>query len=346
VKAMMLTGIREMAMRDVPDPVVADDNDVLIRMTTVGVCGSDVHYYDTGHIGSQVVSYPFPVGHEGAGVVEAVGAGVDRVRPGDHIAIEPAMSCGQCDQCRAGRRHTCRNLRFLGCPGQADGCLSEFIVMPRECCYPIPPALSLEQAALSEPFSIGVYAAKLAALPPEARIGILGAGPIGLSVLLAARAAGVARVYMTDLIDARLRAARGMGADWTGNPETGDVVGGIQREEPLLLDVVFECCGKQEAVDQALQLIKPGGTLLFIGIPTVDRISFGMDLMRRKEICVQNVRRQNECVQPALDMLAEGRVDVTPMVTHRFAFEDTKGAFDLVSRYGDGVVKAMVTLGA
>jgi L-iditol 2-dehydrogenase len=126
-----------MEMRNIPDPEIKNPNDVLIRMKIVGVCGSDVHYYTQGKIGSQVVEYPFTVGHEGAGIVEAVGSAVTKVKPGDRIAVEPAMSCWECDQCKAGRPHTCRKLHFLGCPKQADGCLSEYIVMPEECCLKI-----------------------------------------------------------------------------------------------------------------------------------------------------------------------------------------------------------------
>jgi L-iditol 2-dehydrogenase len=342
MKAMVLTGLRAMEARTVPDPRIAHDTDVLLQVEVVGVCGSDVHYYTTGRIGSQVVQYPYAVGHEFAATVLRVGAKVRRLKPGDRVAVEPAMSCGECDQCRAGRRHTCRKLRFLGCPGQADGCLSEFIVMPEECCFPLPAGMSLEQAALAEPLSIGLYAAKLAALPPAARIGILGCGPIGLSVLLPAVMQGAARIYVTDRIAARLAMAQRAGATWTGNPDQEDIVAAIAEREPLLLDVVFECCGKQEALDQAVQLLKPGGTLLLIGIPTVDRISFAIDLLRRKELRLQNVRRQNECVQAAIDLIASKKVNVDALVTHRFPFERSKEAFDLVDEYRDGVVKAMI----
>ena len=124
MKTWMLTGIRKMQLEETPQPTIRDDHEVLIKMAVAGVCGSDVHYYAAGRIGSQVVQYPFAVGHECAGVVEQVGKGVTRVRPGDRIAVDPAMSCYACDQCRAGRHHTCRSLRFLGCPGQAAGCLS------------------------------------------------------------------------------------------------------------------------------------------------------------------------------------------------------------------------------
>ncbi len=343
MKAMMLTGIHQMEMRDVPTPAIIHDRDVLIRMTRVGVCGSDVHYYTQGQIGSQIVQYPFTVGHEGAGIVEQVGPAVTRVKAGDRIAIEPAMPCGQCDQCLVGRPHTCRQLKFLGCPKQAEGCLSEYLVMPDACCFPIPDAMSFDQAAISEPLAIGVYAVKQSIPMQGAAVGILGAGPIGLSVLLPARAQDARRIFMTDKIDARLALAQRAGADWVGNPDTRDVVADITTLEPAQLDVVFECCGKQEALDQAIELLKPGGKLMLVGIPpTLERVSFGIDKLRHKEICIQNVRRQNHCVQPALDKIARGDCNVDVMVTHRFPFERTKAAFDLVAAYQDGVVKAMI----
>ena len=343
MKAMRLTGIRSMEMQTVPTPAVVRDSDVLIQMTRVGVCGSDVHYYTVGKIGSQVVEFPFTVGHEGAGIVKQVGAAVSRVKPGDHVAIEPAMPCFECDQCLAGRPHTCRKLRFLGCPQQAEGCLSEYLVMPETSCFVLPASVSDDEGALSEPLAIGVYAVKGSIPMRGATVGILGAGPIGLSVLFAARAQGAGRIYVTDKIEARLAMARKAGADWGGNPGTGDVVAAITREEPAQLDVVFECCGQQEALDQGIDLLKPGGKLMIVGIPpTLDRVSFKIDALRRKELCLQNVRRQNHCVQPALDMIARRDFDVNVMLTHRFPFSRTQAAFDLVAGYEQGVVKAMI----
>jgi L-iditol 2-dehydrogenase len=345
MKAMKLTGIRRMEMMEVPTPEIKESTDVLIRMATVGVCGSDVHYYVDGKIGSQVVKYPFTVGHEGAGVVEAVGHAVTRVAPGDRIAVEPAMPCFECDQCLAGRPHTCRKLRFLGCPGQAEGCLSEYIVMPETSCFPIPDSVSFDEAAISEPLAIGVYAVRQSIPMKGAKVGILGAGPVGLSVLMPARAQGAAGIYVTDRIDERLAVASRAGADWTGNPDTEDVVSSVNALEPAQLDVVFECCGEQSAMDQAIKMLKPGGKLMLIGIPpTLERVSFMIDSLRRKEICIQNVRRQNHCVQPALDMIARKDFDVTSMVTHRFAFKDTKEAFDMVADYRDGALKVMVDI--
>ncbi|RLD51076.1 MAG: hypothetical protein DRI97_16190, partial [Bacteroidetes bacterium] len=315
MKAMMLTGIRQMEMKEVSTPALLNDRDVRIKMKTLGVCGSDIHYYVSGKIGSQVVQYPFTVGHEGAGEVEAVGKEVSMVKPGDRIAIEPAMPCWECDQCQTGRPHTCRNLRFLGCPGQAEGSLSEYIVMPETSCFKIPDKMSYDEAAISEPLAIGLYAVKQSIPMNGARVGILGFGPIGMSVMLPALAMGAKEVYVTDKIDERLRIAEKSGASLTANPDREDVVKKITGEVPELLDVVFECCGQQDAIDNAVDLLKPGGKLMVIGIPEFERWSFPVDISRRKELSIQNVRRQNEAVQPALDMMASGEISVSAMAT-------------------------------
>jgi len=332
-----------MRMMEVEAPGIVHPTDVLIRMKTVGVCGSDIHYYVTGKIGSQVVKYPFPVGHEGAGQVEKTGSGVTRVKVGDRVAVEPAMPCYACDQCLAGRHHTCRHLKFLGCPGQADGCLSEFIVMPETSCFPLADGLTFEDAAISEPLAIGVYAVRLAQMDwKDKTVGILGFGPIGMSVLLAAKVKGASRLYVTDRLNYRCDVALKAGAVWAGNPDREDVVEAVKKEEPQLLDVVFECCGKQEAIDQAIGLLKPGGKLLIVGIPEFDRWSFPVDQMRRKEIVIQNVRRQNHAVEETLALLENRTVDISLMPTHHFKPEQAKEAFDLVAGYHDGVMKAMI----
>ena len=341
----MLTGIRQMEMKEVPTPMIVNDTDVLIKMTTIGVCGSDIHYYTSGKIGSQVVKYPYPVGHEGAGIVEKVGSKVTHVKPGQRVAIEPAMSCGVCDQCKAGRPHTCRKLRFLGCPGQADGLLSEYIVMPEQCCLPLADGLSLDEAVISEPLAIGVYAVQQSIPMKGVTVGILGYGPIGMSVLLPAKAQGASRIYVSDKLDYRLNYAKRDGATMTINPDKEDIAAKIKEAEPLLLDVVFECAGQQSAVDNALDILKPGGRLMLIGIPEEAKYVLSTDKMRHKEATIVNVRRQNDCTHKALEMMEHKKFDARPMATHRFKFSDSKAAFDLVAGYNGGVMKAMIDLG-
>ena len=344
MKSMVLTGIRKMEMIEVPDPKIVHDTDVLIKMERVGVCGSDIHYYATGKIGSQVVEYPFPVGHEGAGTVIEIGNAVKSVKVGDEIAIEPAMPCGDCDQCNVGRPHTCRNLTFLGCPGQADGCLSEYLVMPESSCFKLEDNMIMDDGALSEPLAIGVYAVMRSIPMKDAAVGILGFGPIGMSVLLPAQAQRAKSIFVTDKIDERLQKARSMGVNYACNPYEEDVVAKVAAMEPNMLDVVFECCGKQEAFENAIDLLKPGGKLMMIGIPEFDNWQMSADKARRKEIIFTNVRRQNNALEPTLEMMQNKVFDARQMVTHRFKFDQTKEAFDLVDRYADGVMKAMIEL--
>lgn len=331
-----------MEMKEVPNPLLVRDNDVLVRMKVIAVCGSDVHYYVSGKIGSQVVQYPFPVGHECAGIVEKTGSAVTTLKPGDRVAIEPAMPCFECDQCKAGRPHTCRKLKFLGCPGQADGSMSEYIVMPETSCLKIADHMTYDQAAISEPLAIGVYAVNRSIEMKGANVGILGFGPIGMSVMLPAMAKGAENIYITDKIDGRLKIAGENGAKYAGNVDKTDVVKEILDIEPKGLDVIFECCGQQDAVDQAFDLLKPGGKLMLIGIPEFDRWSLPVDKGRHKEVTITNVRRQNGAVEEALEMLEKGTIDVSKMPTHRYSFEESKKAFDLVASYGDGVMKAMI----
>jgi len=342
MKAMVLTGIRQMAMTEVPEPLIIKPNDVKIRMKVLGICGSDIHYYTQGKIGSQEIIFPFTVGHEGAGIIAATGSDVTRVKPGDSVAIEPALPCYQCDQCQQGRHHTCRNIKFLGCPGQAEGALSEFIVMPEENCFPLTGNLTSDHGSISEPLAIGLYSVKKSGNIMGARIAILGFGPVGMSVMLAARALGAEKIYVTDKIDKRLTIALKEKAGYTGNPTKNNIVEDIRKLEPLGLDIVFECCGQQEALDQAVDLLKPGGKIMVAGIPEFDRWSLNVENTRRRELMLQFIRRQVNCTGSAIEMMRNGKIDVRNMVTHRFPFARTKEAFDLVSEYRDGVMKAMI----
>ncbi len=345
MKACALTAPRRLDIIDWPDPAIREPQDVLLRIESVGVCGSDIHYYVEGRIGSQVVEYPYLVGHESAATVIETGPAVTRVKPGDRVAVEPAIHCGDCDQCRAGRPHTCRRLRFLGCPGQIDGCLCERIVMPEACCYPIGPATTFDRAALAEPLSIGIYAARLGQARPGLRAAILGAGPIGLCTLLASRAEGLDSFFVSEPIPERRALAERAGASCTADPYGEDLLAAVSADTPELLDLVFECSGKQEAFDDGVRLLKPGGLFVLIGIPTEDRIHFSMDELRRRELTLQNVRRQNACMRPALDLIEQDRVDIGLLQTHSFPFGRTREAFDLVADYGEGVMKAMIHVG-
>ena len=243
-----------------------EDTDVLLKLAMVGVCGSDIHYYETGRVGSQAVIYPYRIGHECSAIVVQIGKAVKNVKVGDKVAIEPTVVCHKCDQCRIGRENTCRNIKFLGTPGQGDGCLCEYMVMPAENCFVVTDKLSLIQAALCEPFSIGIYSVKQGQGPYSDKIAILGSGPIGLSCMAAARLQGATKIYMTDKIPQRLAVAKEHGADWTGNPDREDIVKQISKLESDGVDIVYECAGQQSTLEEGVEILRPGGRLVIVGI--------------------------------------------------------------------------------
>ena len=343
MKSFVLNKPHSFEVIEITSPEIKNSGDVLIKIKSVGVCGSDIHYYSDGKIGDQIVAYPFCIGHECAGIVEHVGDDVKNVIPGDRIAIDPLVPCGKCTQGLSGRFHTCLNQKFLGCPGQLEGALAEYLILPSQCCYKIPDHISYQQAVLAEPLSIALHALSFIS-DYEKSLAILGTGPVGLSVLTAAKFKEIDKIFTTDVLDYRNKNAIENGAVYSGNPKKQNIVKDILEIENEGVDVVFDCCGKQEAIDQAIDILKPGGKLIIIGIPETNEIKFNPHLIRRKEIQIQNVRRQNEKVETALQMLANPNFNIDFMITHNFSFEQTAEAFDLVENYSDGVIKAMINL--
>jgi L-iditol 2-dehydrogenase len=342
VKAVYLSAPGQFTLREVPDPELAAPTDVRLSLQAVGVCGSDLHYYRTGRIGNQVLSTPWIMGHECTAVVESVGTGVAGLSRGDRVAVDPLIACGSCDQCRAGRAHTCRNQRFLGCPNQQHGCMCELLVMPAACCFKVPETLSVGAAVMVEPFAIALHAQRLFGDVQGKSFGVLGAGPIGLCVLAALRLGGARAVAVTDRLAFRLDMATSLGAASSHHTERSDAVREITAAHPSGLDGVFDCSGEQTALDQGVALLTPGGSLVIVGIPEVDRVSFDINAMRRKEIDLINVRRQNDCTADAVALLARKTLDLDPVVTHHFELSESKEAFDVVANYRDDVEKALI----
>ena len=342
MKALALTELRKVEVIEIPMPRRTHDSDVLVKIAQVGVCGSDIHYFETGKIGARHVRFPFILGHECAGIVVEIGSNTVRVKPGDRVAVDPAISCGECDQCLNGRKHTCRKLSFMGCPDEAPGCLSEYIVMPEQCLYPIPATLTFTEGVVCEPLSIGIYAVKLANPQLHNHIGILGTGPIGLSVLNVLKQKGIKNLLTTDILEYRNSIAEKSGAIWSGNPLIESIEAKCSELYPLGLDVVFECAGQQAALDQAIHMLMPGGKLVIIGIPREEHITIPIDIVRRKEITIINVRRQNECLEEAIKTLAQKQFPLALFISHFFPFLNAQKAFEMVAKYDDNVMKAII----
>jgi L-iditol 2-dehydrogenase len=351
MKAAYLTAPGRFSTAHAPDPKLEQPTDVLLELQAVGICGSDLHYFRTGRIGNAVLDAPWIMGHECTAVVAEVGPAVRGLSPGDRVAVDPLIACGRCDQCRAGRKHTCREQHFLGCPGQQQGCLCERLVMPSECCFRVPEQLSVGAAVMVEPFAIALHALNQLGSVQGKHVAVLGSGPIGLCVLAALRWAGAASVALTDPLSYRLDMAQRLGA--SSVHRSADASGGATGSDPVAqqilaahpagVDAVFDCSGEQAALDQAATLLAPGGTLVIVGIPEASRLSFDINVWRRKELSVKNVRRQNECTDRAVELLGSGQIQLDSIITHRFELAHTQDAFDLVANYREGVGKALIT---
>lgn len=336
------TGPRKIEILDGPEPRIEQPDQVKVRIDRVGVCGSDVHYYTHGGIGDQRLEYPTTIGHECSGTIVEAGESA-LLKPGTRVAIDPAIVCGTCDQCRAGRINTCRNIQFMGAPGEAPGAIADFCVLPAINCAPMPGDFSLDLGVLAEPLTIGLHAEHLAKLGSAERVAILGVGPIGLSVLLCVKAIGApSHILVTDLHENRLEVARQFEAD--------QAILAADLEPPALhedeFDVVFECSGDPDIIDTAMSLATPGGRIVLVGIPTTTRYTFNAHKMRRTELTFQAVRRQCNCLESTVELLTDQRIDPSPMLTHQFPLEEITEAFEMVAGYKDGVIKAVISLSA
>jgi len=315
-----------------------------VKLRASGVCGSDIHSYKDGRIGCIEVTFPMIIGHECSAVVEKVGKAVKKVKPGDRVAVEPAVTCGECEACLIGRQNLCKDVRFLSLPGDLEGCLKEHMVMPEANIFRLPDELSFEDGVMLEPLSVCAHAVNLSGIKPGDSIAVLGSGPIGLLTMEVANASGAALSFATDIVKERVEMASRLGATYSFNPNETDVVREILgATDGRGVDLAFECAGEQDTINQGLEILRPGGKFVLIGIPGgAPQYLFDTDILRRKELTFGYVRRQVHHVERAIRLVEAGRIDVRTPVTHRFPLEKTNDAYELVSTYKDGVVKAII----
>lgn len=315
----VLRGIRDVVVEDrpVPSPAAAE---VVVAVKATGICGSDVHYYEHGRIGDFVLEAPMVIGHESAGVVTAVGSAVDPGRIGQVVALEPGVPCRRCGQCRAGRYNLCPDVVFFATP-PVDGSIAGFVAIDADFAHPAPEGMSSEQAAMAEPVSVGVWAARKAGVTAGDRVLVTGAGPIGLFAAQVARAHGAAEVTVTDLSAYRLGVAR----------ELGFRAVAADGELPDGQTVLLECSGAQPAVESGLRALAPAGRAVLVGMGA-DEVSLSVPLIQGRELSITGVFRYANTYPTALALIASGAVDTAALITHRFALEETEAALTLARR--------------
>jgi len=342
MKAAILKGIKEIQIEEIEKPSIKE-NEVLVQVKAVGVCGSDVHYYLHGRIGNQIVKGDHILGHEAAGEVVEVGTGVKNLKPGMHVAIEPGIPCGACEYCKSGRYNICLNMRFLGTP-PVPGAYREYMAYPEEWLFPMPESMSFEEGQLIETLSVGFYASELVDLKLNSTCAVLGCGPIGLVTLKSIIARGAGKIFVTDLIDERLEFAQKYENVITINPSKEDATAKIRElTDGKGVDFVFEAAGALDSIRQTIEVAKNGGEIVWIGIPKEDFIAINLHNARRKELIIRNVRRFKRTYQRCIKQVGTGNIVVRDMITHRFKLDNIEKAFQLVENYENGVMKAVIT---
>lgn len=342
MRAGLLTAVHEVQLGEAPDPRPGP-RDVLVAVRSVGVCGSDVHYYLRGCIGEQVVKeFPFILGHEAAGEVVAVGPEVRALRLGDRVAVEPGIPCGACEPCVTGRYNLCRTVRFLGTP-PVQGAYCEYLAVPEPFAHRLPAELSFDEGAMLEPLAIGLHAADLGSVRPGYTVAVLGAGSIGLVTLQSALAAGAGPVFVSEPLAPRRQAALRIGAAAALDPNAEDVVSSILNATAGRgVDVVFEAAGAVAAHQQLAEVVRHGGTVVPVGSCAEELVPLPLAHFRRKGVTMRFVRRFCHTYPRAIQLARSGKVDLKALVTHRFPLEGLADAFRLVEEYAGGVIKAVV----
>ena len=340
MRAVLQYGIRDIRLADLPEPRPGP-GEVLIRTRAVTICASDIHIYAEGNVGGVSWDQPFVPGHEVAGVI-ADPNGAD-LAPGTPVVVDPAAACGACDMCEAGDFHLCRNLEFLDLP-PVNGAMRDLFAWPANRVFAVPETVDLVEAPLIEPLCVGVHAAELVSSLDGATVLVTGCGAIGLCTLQVARVRGAKTILAADPIPERLAVARDLGADAAIQVGLQDTVEECLRSTAGRgVDVAFEAAGPLESLAACLSAVRPRGEVVVIGIPSEDEYRLSASQMRRHELTVRFVRRQNENYPEGVSLVREGRVRLGPILTHRFPAERAREAFELAEQKLDGAVRVAVT---
>ncbi|MCA1647841.1 MAG: NAD(P)-dependent alcohol dehydrogenase [Chloroflexi bacterium] len=341
MRAAVLHGPHDLRVEDVAVPPIGP-HEVLVRVRACGICASDVHYFETGAIGRYVVDAPMIVGHEAAGEVAAIGEQVTSLEPGARVAIEPGVTCGRCRFCKSGRYNLCASVVFYATP-PVDGAMAEYAIIRADFAHPIPDEASFEQAALVEPLSVGIHAARLTGVQPGTNVIVLGAGPIGLLALVAARHAGAERVIVSDVYPRRLEAARRLGATAAVDVRTDNLAAMVDElTDGDGADALLDTSGNRSVLESAPDLMRRGGAIAVIGLPENDAVTYHMNTVVDKELAIRGVFRYANTFPAGVQLVASGQYPLESVITHSLPLDATRDGFDVVMHQKEEAIKVMI----
>ncbi len=343
MKVAVMEGIGKMGYTTRPIPTPKAD-EVLVKLEYVGICGSDMHYYETGAIGNYIVEPPFVLGHEPGGVVVEVGENVTHLKPGDKVALEPGKTCGKCEFCRTGRYNLCPDVIFFATP-PVDGVFQEYVAHEADLCFKLPENVSTLEGALIEPLAVGFHAANQGGAHAGQTAVVMGSGCIGLVSMMALKAEGVSKVYVVDIMQKRLDKALELGADGVINAAEEDAVEAILRlTDGKGCDLVIETAGTEITTRQCIHMTKKGATVVLVGYSKTGEMTLPMSLALDKELEFKTVFRYRHIYPMAIEAVAAGKVDLKGIVTDIFDFDDIQNAMDKSVADKANIVKAVVKI--
>jgi len=342
-KAAYMVGLDKMEIRDVPVPTPGAGQ-VIVKLEYVGICGSDVHYFHDGRCGYYIVDGDFILGHEGAGTVVELGDGVSSLKLGDRVALEPGITCGQCEFCKSGKYNLCPDVQFLATP-PVQGCYENYLAFPENMCFKLPDNMSTKAGALVEPLSVGLHAAATGNVSLGDSVVIFGSGCIGLVTLLACQARGASDITVVDVIDKRLAFAKELGASRVINSKDCNAIDEIMKiTGGKGAAKVFDCSGAPVCIQMTPFAVKNGGTIVLVGMAPQPEINYNFAQIMAKEAEIKSVFRYRNVYPMAIDAISGGRIDVEKIVTHEFDFADIQQAFMENIHNKNQVVKAVIRI--
>ncbi|MDD5621880.1 MAG: NAD(P)-dependent alcohol dehydrogenase [Actinomycetota bacterium] len=342
MKAVFLEEPKKISIREIPEPTCSDDK-VIIRIKRVGICGSDVHFFNDGRVGDFVMKEPYILGHESSGVIEEVGKNVKNFKVGDRVSIEPGVPCYKCNFCLEGRYNLCKKVVFMDVPG-CDGALRELIEYDPNFIYKVSDNVSLTQAALVEPLAVGYFAISKAKILPGDKIFILGSGPIGIAILEMARIAGASEIFISDINEYRLKVAKEHGAKYTLNPGKIDIEKFVSdKTEGLGADVAIEAAGSEETIRQSLRVVKSGGKVVWVSVGK-EEITIPFQKIIFNELRVEGINRYANSYKRVIELLENGLVNFESYVSKRIKLENVEEAFKIANDPEAEVMKIVIEI--
>ncbi len=343
MKVSIMDGIGKTSyqMREIPTP---KDDEVLIKIQYVGICGSDLHYYEHGRIGNYIVEPPFVLGHEASGVVTKLGKNVNSLKVGDRVALEPGKTCGKCEFCRTGRYNLCSDVVFFATP-PVDGVFSEYATHPQSLCFKLPENVDPINGALIEPLAVGFHAADQGGAKAGQKAVIFGAGCIGLMTLLALKAYGLTNITVVDILENRLKQAKKMGATHVVNSLDKDFKDQFNEiTDNKGFDIAFETAGSEVTTRVSIEVLKKGSHLVCVGYSKTGEMNLPMSLLLDKEITINTVFRYRHVYPKAIEAVASGMIDPSLVVTDIFDFDDVQNAMDKSVEDKANIVKSVIKI--